>query len=138
MLHSDVYADPESDADFYRVGAGVLRRRTDSVDAVLTLNFDSLEVSAPMHNAPDIDFDESGAIVDLGVRGLLGDAWQFSVLATYVDWANQGLGYSVGGRYRLRQSPFSIGLFHSPYQSEWDQVELGFSSRIDQTINNQA
>ena len=138
MLRSDVYADPESDADFYRVRAGVLRRKTDSVDAVLTLNYVSLEVSALMHNARDIDFDESCAIVDLGLRGLLGDAWQFSVLAIYADWANQGVGYSVGGRYRLRQSPFSIGLFHSPYQSEWDQVELGFPSRIDQTINNQA
>ncbi len=92
MLRSDVYADPESDADFYRVRAGVLRRKTDSVDAVLTLNYVSLEVSALMHNARNIDFDESCAIVDLGLRGLLGDAWQFSVLAIYADWANQGVG----------------------------------------------
>ena len=90
MLRSDVYADPESDADFYPVGAGVLRRKTDSVDAVLMLNYDSLALSAPMHNAPDIDFDESGTIVGLSVRGLLGDAWQFSVKATYVGWTNQG------------------------------------------------
>jgi hypothetical protein len=56
---------------------------------------------------------------------------EYSVLATFVDWADRSWGYRAGGRYQLGDSPYSVGLHYSGYENEWDQLELGLRYQFD-------
>ena len=107
LSQTDVDTEPESDGEFYRLGLGVRGSLTNSI------------------------LDETGTLVDLGIRGQIGIAVEYSVLATFVDWADRGWSYRAGGRYQLGDSPYSVGLHYSGYENEWDQLELGLRYQFD-------
>ena len=132
LRRSDVDTEPKSDGAFYRLGLGVRRCVTNSMDVLLMAHYGRLDVSAPApsggtHNV----LDETGALIDLGVRGQIGAAAEYSLLATFVDLADRGWGYRAGGRFQLGESPYSVGLHYSGFENDWDQFELGVRYQFD-------
>jgi hypothetical protein len=127
-----VDTEPESDGEFYRLGVGVRGAVTDSMDALLGVHYGRLDVSAPAAGAGTHNvLDETGALIDLGIRGRVGTAVEYSLLATFVDWADRGWGYRAGGRYHLGRSRYSIGFHYARFESEWDQLEFGVRYQFD-------
>lgn len=129
---TDVDTEPQSDGEFYRLGVGVRGAVTDSMDALLGVHYGRLDVSAPAAGAGTHNvLDETGALIDLGIRGRVGTAVEYSLLATFVDWADRGWGYRAGGRYHLGRSRYSIGFHYARFESEWDQLEFGVRYQFD-------
>ena len=132
LSQTDVDTEPESDGEFYRLGVGVRGAVTDSMDALLGVHYGRLDVSAPAAGAGTHNvLDETGALIDLGIRGRVGTAVEYSLLATFVDWADRGWGYRAGGRYHLGRSRYSIGFHYARFESEWDQLEFGVRYQFD-------
>ena len=110
LRRSDVDTEPESDGEFYRLGLGVRRGVTESLDVLLMAHYGRLDVSAPAPSGGTHNIlDETGALIDLGIRGQIGTAAEYSLLATFVDLADRGWGYRAGGRFQLGKSPYSLG-----------------------------
>ena len=131
FLATDIETQIQSGAEFYRLGAGLRAGMSDSLDGVLMVHYADLDVDVQLPNGVNAGLDASGAMVETGVRGRVGSSWEYTALATYVDWANRGLGYRVGGLCYLGQSRFSLGLHFAHYESEWDRLELGLRYRFD-------
>ena len=132
LRQTDVDTEPESDGEFYRLGLGVRGVMTDRMDVLFVAHYARLDVSAPAtgggtHNI----LDETGALVDLGIRGQIGTALEYSLLASFADWADRGWGYRAGGRYQLGESPYSLGLHYAGFENDWDQLELGVRYQFD-------
>ena len=129
---SDFDTQPKSDGEFYRLGFGVRGAVTPRMDVLLAAHYGRLDVSVPVPGGGTHSvLDETGALVDLGIRGQMGNAVEYSLLSTFVDWADRGWSYRAGGRYHLGRSPYSIGLHYSRFESEWDQLELGVRYQFD-------
>ena len=132
LSQTDVDTEPESDGELYRLRLGVRGSVTNSMDVLLMAHYGRLDVSGPATGGGTHSIlDETGTLVDLGIRGQIGTAVEYSVLATFVDWADRGWGYRAGGRYQLGDSPYSVGLHYSGYENEWDQLELGLRYQFD-------
>ena len=83
-----VDTEPESDVEFYRLGLGVRWSVTNSIDVLLIAHYGRFDVSEPATGGGTHSIlDETGTSVDLGIRGQIGTAVEYSVLATFVDWA---------------------------------------------------
>lgn len=132
LRRSDVDTEPESDGEFYRLGLGVRRGVTESLDVLFMAHYGRLDVSAPAPSGGTHNIlDETGALIDLGIRGQIGTAAEYSLLATFVDLADRGWGYRAGGRFQLGESPYSLGLHYSGFENDWDQFELGVRYQFD-------
>ena len=132
LRRSDVDTEPESDGEFYRLGLGVRGGVTESVDVLLMAHYGRLDVSAPATGGGTHSIlDETGALIDLGIRGRMGAAVEYSLLTTFADWADRGWGYRAGGRYQLGESRYSVGLHYSGFENDWDQLELGVRYQFD-------
>ena len=131
VISSEVDTKPESHAEFYRIGVGARKGLTQSLDGLLSINYGRLDLDLPLPNGRNVGFEESGGIIEGGVRGLVGDAWEYSALLQLVDWDTRDLSYRAGANYRIGQSPVSVGLYYAHYESAWDQIELGLRYRFD-------
>lgn len=128
----DVDGEPESDGEFYRLGLGVRGGVTTSIDALLMAHYSRIDVSASATGGGTHSIlDETGALIDLGIRGQIGTGVEYSLLARFADWADRGWGYRVGGRYQLGESPYSVGLHYSGFEGDWDQLEFGVRYQFD-------
>jgi hypothetical protein len=102
LSQTDVDTEPESDGEFYRLGLGVRGSVTNSMDVQFMAHYGRLDVSGPAAGGGTHSIlDETGTLVDLGIRGQIGTAAEYSVMATFVDWADRGWGYRSGGRYQF-------------------------------------
>ena len=131
IISSEVDTAPKSHAEFYRIGVGARKALTQTLDGVFSINYGRLDLDLPLLNGRNVGFEDSGGVFESGVRGRIGDAWEYSALLQFLDWDSRDLGYRVGGVYRLAESPVSIGLYYAHHESEWDQVELGLRYRFD-------
>ena len=95
------------------------------------VDYAKLDVDIQLRNGGNAGVDASGAMIDAGVRGRVGRSWEYTALATYVDWANRGFGYRVGGLGHLGQSRFSLGLHLAHFEGAWDRLELALRYRFD-------
>ena len=131
FLATDIETEIQSGAEFYRLGAGLRTGIFDSLDGVLMVDYAKLDVDIQLRNGGNAGVDASGAMIDAGVRGRVGRSWEYTALATYVDWANRGFGYRVGGLCHLGQSRFSLGLHSAHFEGAWDRLELALRYRFD-------
>ena len=100
LSQTDVDTEPESDGEFYRLGLGVRGSVTNSMDVLLI--YGRLDVSGPATvGGTHSILDETGTLVDLGIRGQIGTAVEYSVLATFVDWADRGWWSLPVGRFAI-------------------------------------
>lgn len=126
FLATDIETEIESNAEFYRLGAGLQAGISDSLDGVLTVNYADLDVDVPLRTGINAGLDASGTVIEAGVRGRAGNSWEYTAFATHADWANRGLGYRVGGLYYLGQSRFSLGLHFARLGSARARSALSF------------
>ena len=131
IISTEVDTAPKSHAEFYRIGVGARKALTQTLDGVFSINYGCLDLDLSLPNGRNVGFEDSGGVFESGVRGHIGDAWEYSALLQFLDWDSRDLGYRVGGVYRLAESPVSIGLYYAHHESEWDQVELGLRYRFD-------
>ena len=76
-------------------------------------------------------YDESGYILDLGIRGIVDESVEYSVAIIQSDVGGSETGFRVGGRYHFGDSNVSAGLDYVRYESDWDQLELGVRYQFD-------
>lgn len=114
------------DAELLRLGAGMHGAISDNVDWVVSFDYAKVELSAL--GDPE---DDSGYIVDIGLRGLIGDVAEYSFAVIQSDVAESDTGFRLGGRYHFGDSNVSAGLDYVRYGSDWDQLELGVRYQFD-------
>lgn len=114
------------DAELLRLGAGMHGAISDNVDWVVSFDYAKVELSALGDSE-----DDSGYIVDIGLRGLIGDAAEYSFAVIQSDVGGSETGFRVGGRYHFGDSNVSAGLDYVQYESDWDQLELGVRYQFD-------
>ena len=131
VISNEVDTNLKSGSEFYRIGVGARKALTQTLDGVFSINYGRLDLDLSLPNGRNVGFEDSGGVFESGVRGRIGDAWEYSALLQFLDWDSRDLGYRVGGVYRLAESPVSIGLYYAHHESEWDQVELGLRYRFD-------
>jgi hypothetical protein len=131
VISNEVDTNLKSGSEFYRIGVGARKALTQTLDGVFSINYGRLDLDLSLPNGRNVGFEDSGGVFESGVRGRIGDAWEYSALLQFLDWDSRDLGYRLGGVYRLAESPVSIGLYYAHHESEWDQVELGLRYRFD-------
>ena len=131
VISNEVDTNLKSGSEFYRIGVGARKALTQTLDGVFSINYGRLDLDLSLPNGRNVGFEDSGGVFESGVRGRIGDAWEYSALLQFLDWDSRDLGYRVGGVYRLAESRVSIGLYYAHHESEWDQVELGLRYRFD-------
>lgn len=114
------------DAELLRLGVGLHGALSDNVDWVVSLDYAKVELSA-LGNSDD----DSGYIVDIGLRGLIGDAAEYSFAVIQSDVGGSETGFRVGGRYHFGDSNVSAGLDYVQYESDWDQLAFGVRYQFD-------
>lgn len=122
---------PSSDAQLIRMGIGARYNRNPEFSAYLLAAYARVDLSLVPANAVRVNYDQSGVMTEVGVRGLLGEYWEYLASAYHADFADRGLGFRVGGLRHIKASPWSVGLFASGYDNEWDQLELSLRYRFD-------
>jgi hypothetical protein len=74
---------------------------------------------------------ETGYVLDMGIRGLVGDAAEYSFAIIQSDVFESDTGFRLGGRFPFGNSNVSAGLDYVRYGSDWDQLELGVRYQFD-------
>jgi hypothetical protein len=89
------------DLDTYAVGIGGHYRLAESLDLVGRLGWTKVEVSSG-----PFDVDDDGYLVDLGLRGRVGDAVELEGGARYTDFSDGGDATSLffGGRFHFNET----------------------------------
>jgi len=89
------------DLDTYAVGLGGHYRLADNLDLVGRLGWTKVEISSG-----PFDADDDGYLVDLGLRGRVGDAVELEGGARYTDFSDGGDATSLffGGRFHFNET----------------------------------
>jgi hypothetical protein len=124
----DNYDATDLDAELLRVGFGLHGAISDSVDWVVGVDFARLDTE---YDSDGDSTSDNGYIIDLGIRGLLNDSFEYSAALVQSDIIESETGFRVGGRYHFNDSGFSIGADYVQYASDLDLVELGFRYQFD-------
>lgn len=119
-----------TDVELLRLGVGLHGAISKNLDWVASLDYANIDVSATT-GSMSVSDDESGYILDLGIRGLVGDAAEYSFAIIQSDVSESDTGFRVGGRYHFGDSNVSAGLDYVQYGSDWDQLELGVRYQFD-------
>ncbi len=107
------------------MGLGAHWSITDSLDWVAELDYAEVDLKASIAGVGSGSFDENGYILDVGLRGLMGEAAEYSTAIIQSDFGSSATGIRVGGRYHFGETQLSVGLDDVQYDSEFDQLELG-------------
>jgi hypothetical protein len=115
------------DIELSRFGVGAHGELNDSIDWVVSVDYARAEVGDSFDSV-----DDSGYILDLGIRGVAGDAFEYSAAIIRWDIGGSETGFRLGGRYHFGDSSnVSAGLDYVQYGSNWDQLELGIRYQFD-------
>ena len=113
------------DLSLLRLGLGAHGSITDSLDWVAELDYAQVDLKASIAGVGSGSSDENGYILDVGLRGLMGEAAEYSIAIIQSDFGSSATGFRVGGRYHFGETQLSVGLDYVQYDSEFDQLELG-------------
>ena len=89
------------DLDTYSVGFGGHYGIAENLDVVGRIGWTKVEISSPA-----LDADDDGYLVDLALRGRVGDAVELEGGARYTDFSDGGdaTGLFVGGRFHFNET----------------------------------
>ena len=129
---TDDFGDRVSiDLKLLRLGVGLHGALNDGLDWVVSADYADLEADVDDSFLGSFSEDHSGYILDLGVRGLVGDVAEYSFAIIQSDVIESDTGFRLGGRYHFGDSNVSAGLDYVRYGSDWDQLELGVRYQFD-------
>ena len=115
------------DIELLRFGVGAHGELNDSIDWVVSVDYVRAEVGDSFDSV-----DDSGYILDLGIRGVAGDASEYSAAIIQSNIGESETGTRFGGRYHFGDSSnVSAGLDYVQYRSDWNQLELGIRYHFD-------
>ena len=97
VISNEVDTNLKSGSEFYRIGVGARKALTQTLDGVFSINYGRLDLDLSLPNGRNVGFEDSGGVFESGVRGRIGDAWEYSALLQFLDWDSRDLGYRVGG-----------------------------------------
>lgn len=121
----------DRDLSLLRLGIGAHGPITDSIDWVAELDFTEVDVKTTVARVGSSSSDDNGYILDVGFRGLMGEAAEYSIAILQSDISSSATGFRVGGRYHFGETLLSLGLDYVQYDSEFDQLELGLRYQFD-------
>jgi hypothetical protein len=114
------------DVEFFHLGGGVHGPITSAIDWVIAVEYALAELSRDGFSE-----DVEGYIANLGIRGLLGDSFEYSLAVIQSDLSSPTNGFEAGARYHFGKSPVSlrIGLLH--HDDGFEQLEVGVRYQFD-------
>ncbi len=121
------------DVSLLRLGVGAHGPITDSIDWVAQLDYANVDIKESLDGETDSS-DGNGYMLDVGLRGLMGEAAEYSIAIIHSDGFSGGAsatGFRVGGRYHVGETKLSVGLDYVKYGSGFDQLELGLRYQFD-------
>ena len=122
------------DLSLLRLGVGAHGPITDSIDWVAQFDYLNADAKASYEEGEIDSSDGNGYMLDVGLRGLVGEAAEYSIAIIHSDGFSGGAsatGFRVGGRYHVGETKLSVGLDYVQYDSEFDQLELGLRYQFD-------
>lgn len=115
-----------------RLGVGLYGVINQDIDWVASVDFADVEVDLTDSALGSASGSDSGYIVEAGIRGVAGDAFEYSAAIIRLDIGESETGFRLGGRYHFGDfSNVSAGLDYVQYGSDWDQLELGIRYQFD-------
>lgn len=131
--YNDGEIESALDLEVLRLGFGLHGSISESLDWVGSLEYVDFDLSGLSRLGLGISdsYDESGYILDLGIRGIVDESVEYSVAIIQSDVGGSETGFRVGGRYHFGDSNVSAGLDYVRYESDWDQLELGVRYQFD-------
>ncbi|MBV27802.1 MAG: hypothetical protein CMQ13_07025 [Gammaproteobacteria bacterium] len=114
------------DVEFFHLGGGVHGPIISAIDWVIAVEYGLAELSRDGFSE-----DVEGYIANLGIRGLLGDSFEYSLAVIQSDLSGPTNGFEAGARYHFGKSPVSlrIGLVH--HDGGFEHLEVGVRYQFD-------
>jgi hypothetical protein len=129
---SDGITTEDSELTLLRLGIGMNGEINEGLDWVASVSFTDAEFKTVDSYGYDYGLDETGYILDVGLRGLINDTLEYSASILQLDiFDDSSTGFRLGGRYHFGDSNVSAGLDYVQYDSDWDQLELGVRYQFD-------
>lgn len=110
-----------ADIEIIRAGLGLHGGITESLDWLVSADYARLEAKDDFFGTTK----DSGYIVDLGIRGLVADSFEYSAAIVQSDVGGSETGFRVGGRYHFAESGFSLGADYVSYSDDFYVIETG-------------